>query len=348
MNLLIDFGWITLGLIFLYYGAEWLVRGSVAIALALGIPALIVALTIVAFGTSAPELLVSLDANWRGKGDFALGNVIGSNICNLGLVLGVGALVRPITVASQLIKREMPILMLVSVVFAWMLYDGQLSRIDGAILAIGVIAYTVISIQIARHDPEAAIAATSDLPLSGSVETATELGVDETVATKTKLATKPAGRQLSIQFGIVIAGFALLVLGANRLVHGGEGVATALGVPDAIIALTLVAFGTSLPELATSVVASLKGHGDIVTGNVIGSCMFNLLAVAGITALVSPVVIVAINPINLAVMLALTFLTFPLMREGFSLNRIEGALLLLGYLGYTVWLALSTGVVAAS
>lgn len=351
MDIWLNLGWVLLGLTCLYYGADWLVKGAVAIALAIGIPALIVALTIVAFGTSAPELIVSLDANNQGKGDFALGNVIGSNICNLALVMGIVAILRPIGVHSQLVKREMPLLLVATITFVLMLLDGQLGRIDGAILAFGVLAYTFFSIYEARMHPEEAVDAICELPIGeeDELEDSIDAEVDADATTKLKIATEEvaettkkgtSAQAMLINIGLVVVGFAFLVFGANRLVLGGENLARMFGIPEAVIAMTLVAFGTSLPELATSVVATLKNQGDIVTGNAIGSCIFNLLAVAGITACVSPILAVDINQYDFWVLVAFTGLIYFLVRKDLLVSRMEGFLLFGCYLVYVAWLTM--------
>lgn len=321
--MLLNFGWVILGLALLYYGAEWLVKGSSELALKAGISPLVVGLTVVAFGTSAPELLVSVSANLKSppQGDFALGNVVGSNICNLALVLGIAALISPLKIHSQVIKREMPILLIVTVVFLAMLWNGSVSRIEGALLFTGVIIYTVSSIVASRR--------------GGKVE----VDIDELQQELALVQSAGAGLVVKSLLLIVI-GLVALVVGADRLVLGGGNLAAAWGVPQAVIALTLVAFGTSLPEVATTVVAALKGKGDLATGNAVGSCIFNLLAVIGITAGIAPLSSVDLQIADLWVMGAVTFLIFPLMWTRRALGRGEGSFLVVGYLGYVAWLFL--------
>ena len=321
MDILINSGWVILGLALLYYGAEWLVKGSGELALRVGISPLIVGLTVVAFGTSAPELLVSVSANMKTppQGDFALGNVVGSNICNLALVLGIAALIKPFGVHKQVLRREMPILIVATLVFVAMLLDGNIARWEGGILAAGVVFYTVSSIWRGKNGAEV----DTDLDLT-----------DEEIAEVQK-----AGKALVFKsIAFILVGIGALVFGANRLVYGGSEIASALGVPPAIIALTLVAFGTSLPEIATVVVAVLKGEGDLVTGNAVGSCIFNLLAVIGITASVAPLNQGALEMADLVVMAAVTILVMPFMLSRKTLSRLEGSILMACYLCYTVWL----------
>lgn len=323
MEMLMDFGWVVLGLALLYYGAEWLVKGGSELALKAGISPLVVGLTVVAFGTSAPELLVSVSANLKSppQGDFALGNVVGSNICNLALVLGIGALIRPLMIHRQVLKREMPILLVATAIFVGMLWDGRITRWEGGLLVVGVIVYTVSSIVASRR--------------GGKVEIDVE-DLQEELAL-----VQNAGSGLVVKaLLLIVVGLAALVFGADRLVFGGGNLAAAWGVPQAVIALTLVAFGTSLPEVATTVVAALKGKGDLATGNAVGSCIFNLLAVIGLTASIAPLSSVELQTADLWVMGGVTFLIFPLMWTRRALGRGEGAFLLVSYLGYVIWLFL--------
>ena len=319
-------GWVALGLVLLYYGAEWLVKGSSELALRVGISPLVVGLTVVAFGTSAPELLVSVSANMETppQGDIALGNVVGSNICNLALVLGIAALIRPLAIHAQVLKREMPILIIATLVFVVMLLDGEVSRLEGVILASGVVLYTVSSIWRGKKGKEVEV----DLDIS-----------EEEIA-----ALKKAGPGLFLRdIAYILLGLAALVFGANRLVYGGSEIAAVMGIPPAVIALTLVAFGTSLPEIATVTVASLKGEGDLVTGNAVGSCVFNLLAVVGITATISSLNAGSLEIADLAVMSGITVVAFLLMLTRKSLSRPEGGMLVGGYLVYVVWLFMRQG-----
>ena len=322
MEFWVNFGWVVLGLVLLYYGAEWLVKGSAEIAIKFGISPLVVGLTVVAFGTSAPELLVCLQANYQGKGDLAIGNIVGSNICNIAMVLGASAIIYPLAIHLQIIKREMAILMAVSLVFAAMLYGGVLSQTHGVLLFIGIIAYIVFSIIQARRDPNSAPA-------------------DETLSPEQVEAVLTGGnKRLLINLGLILLGILLLFVGSDRLVFGAEKIAKSLGMPEAIIALSLIAFGTSLPELATGVMASWRKQGDIVVGNAVGSCIFNLMAVGGLTAALKPVTITSnLNPIDLVVMLATTGGGWLMMTRSRSISRGEGAIMLAAYIGYCYYLS---------
>ncbi len=298
------------GLVLLYAGAELLVRGSAALALRLGLTPLVVGLTVVAFGTSSPELVVSVKAALDGRSAISLGNVVGSNIVNIALVLGLSALIRPLQVNAQVVRLQLPVMIIVSVV-AWLfLADGYLSRFEGFFFVLGIIAYTGASIRLAHK----------------------EAGVHPVhiaQASKQKLRRAVAG---------VITGLVLLLFGAAFLVHGAVSFASMLGVSEAVIGLTLVAAGTSLPELATSVIATIKREGDISIGNVVGSNIFNILAILGIAALVTPLAVEGIRPGDFMVMIGVSLLTLPLMRSGFVLNRWEGLLLLICYCGYLYYL----------
>ncbi len=334
VELTIHFLWLTAGLALLYFGAEWLVRGASSIALRLGISPLVVGLTVVAFGTSMPELLVCLKANspeviavpasWFGiqlahgaaSPDIAFGNIVGSNIFNIALILGVSAMICPIVIHSQLIRREMPILIVSSIVFLVMMADMALSQWEGGILAAGVLIYVVMSVRMSRKE-----SAGEQL---GEIEKEV---LDE--------AEKGGGSPL-INILLIIVGIGGLVLGAQWLVDHGEQIARVFGVPEIIISLTLFALGTSLPELATSVVASLKKEGDIITGNAIGSCIFNILAVMGVTASVKPLIARHVSWLDLGVMMALTLLIMPFMWSRMRLTRLEGCILTFVAISYSV------------
>ena len=315
---ILDIGWVVAGLVLLYFGAEWLVRGSSELAIRFGISPLVVGLTVVAFGTSAPELVVSVKANLDGSGGMAIGNVVGSNICNIALVLGVGAVIFPLGIKRQVVRREMPVLLGSTLVFLLMIKDGVIGRLEGGALSVGVLIYVIASlVQARKEDPN----------------------VSEDLDPEVIKAAKAGGLgRVSLNIFLIVIGALLLVLGADRMVVGGESIARFYGVPEAIIGLTLFAFGTSLPELATSVVGAMKKEGDIIVGNAVGSCIFNLLAVVGLAGVVSPLKGEGVTVIHLAVMLALTVILMPMMLHRMKLDRWEGALLVTGYLGFTAWL----------
>lgn len=301
------------GLIILILGAEGLVRGSTSLALRLGLTPLIAGLTVVAFGTSSPELVVSLRATLSGQGGVAIGNVIGSNISNIALILGIAALISPLKVERRLIRYEIPLMIAASLLLVALLADGFLNRMEGGLLTLALIAYLVFSIWIARQEQQVK----GDAPYT----------------------PKPGPtRSPFLDSVFIIGGLAFLVGGANLFVGGAINIAEALGVPPAVIAITMVALGTSLPELATSVVAAFRNEGDVIIGNVIGSNLFNLLCILGIAALVLPMQADGIQMTDLWVMIGTALVTLPLMRTGLRLSRWEGGLLLLGYIAYVVYL----------
>ncbi|MCJ7555038.1 MAG: calcium/sodium antiporter [Ignavibacteriaceae bacterium] len=302
------------GLIMLFIGAEGLIRGSSSLALRVGITPLVVGLTVVAFGTSSPELVVCLKAALEGNGDISLGNVIGSNIANIALVLGTAALIRPMKVQAQVVRREIPIMIVVSLLLVLFLINNEINRIEGIIFFIGILIYTVISVYFSRK------------------EKSKELKNKFTEG----IAKKPLNIRLAIFF--VIAGLVLLIFGANLFVEGAVAIAKNFGISQAVIGLTVVALGTSLPELVTAAVASIKNEADIAIGNVIGSNVYNILLILGITAIIIPVSGSGITMVDLGVMIITAVIILPLSRTGFILNRWEGALLLAGYVIYIYYL----------
>ena len=297
----------------LFIGAEGLVRGSSNLAIKIGIAPLVVGLTVVSFGTSAPELLVSLKAALLGNSIISLGNVIGSNIANIALILGVAALIRPLDVHAKVIMREIPIMIGISILLLLLLMDGELGFIDGLIFVAGLIVYLVANVVIARKEKNPEV----DKEFKEGLQS--KLGI-------------------TISIFLMIIGLALLILGANLFVQSAVAIAKIFNVSNAIIGLTIVAIGTSLPELITSIVASYKKETDIAIGNVVGSNVFNILGILGITALIIPISSVEMSYIDLGVMLFTAIILFPLSRTGFSISRVEGAFLLAGYVAYIYYL----------
>lgn len=321
---LMTFVYLIAGLVLLVAGAEVLVRGAAKLAAQFGIPPLIIGLTVVAFGTSAPETAVSVQSAFNGSGDLAIGNVIGSNIANVLLILGMTALIAPLIVSRQLIRLDVPIMIGASLLTFGLAWDGSLSRLDGALLFAGVLTYTGFLIYSARKDKG-----------NDDDEFAKEFGLDE--------APKPYAWVINL--GLIIAGLVLLVTGSNFLVEGAVTLARALGISELVIGLTVVAVGTSLPELATSILAAIKGERDIAVGNIVGSNIFNLLCVLGLASLVSPAAI-SVSPNALAfdfpVMIAVAVACLPIFFTGYRINRWEGLLFLAYYVAYTLYLILSS------
>jgi cation:H+ antiporter len=314
------------GLVLLVAGAEVLVRGAAKLAAQFGIPPLIIGLTVVAFGTSAPETAVSVQAALNGSGDIAIGNVLGSNIANVLLILGMTSLIAPLVVSRQLIRLDVPIMIGASLVTYALAWDGSLSRLDGALLFSAVVSYTLFLIISSRR---ASAAAEAD------DEFAKEFGVDET----------PKPYATLINGALVVVGLVLLVVGSNFLVEGAVSLARALGLSELVIGLTVIAIGTSLPELATSILAAIRGERDIAVGNIVGSNIFNLLCVLGLASLVSPAAIsVAASALafDFPVMIAVAVACLPIFFTGYAINRWEGLLFLAYYAAYTGYLVMAS------
>ena len=299
---------IAIALVALYYGAEWLVKGGSGVALRLKVSPMVIGLTLVAFATSAPELTVSLDSAWRGLDGMALGNVIGSNICNIALILGLTALVKPIAVNAVIFRLEIPLMLVATVLLAGLAYYcGGVSRLPALLMLALLVAYMWWNVRQARRG-------------KGPAETAQE----------SPRRLRPIWQYLLL----ALAGVVFLVGGGKLFVMGAVDLARLMRVSETIIGLTIVAVGTSLPELATSLVAALKGEQDLAIGNVVGSNVFNILCIVGLTGTVHPLKAEGITAIDLATMLAVTFLLPPMMFTGRKISRAEGAILLLIYLVY--------------
>ncbi|GIV05662.1 MAG: sodium:calcium antiporter [Fimbriimonadales bacterium] len=309
------------GLLLLIGGGEWLVRGASRLASLLGVPPVVIGLSVVAFGTSAPELAVSILAAYRGQPDIAVGNVVGSNIVNILLILGLSAVVAPLAVSVRLIKIEVPLMIGTALLFFALGYDGKLTRLDGALLVGIFIAYLVWMARTARSEPilEEELEEVGAIPRNGW--------------TYLKL------------MGLIAAGLGGLVLGSEWLIQGAVAAARAIGVSELVIGLTVVAVGTSLPELATSVIASMRGERDISVGNVVGSNIFNILSVLGFSSLVAPdglTVAPAVMRFDALVMIGVSLACFPVFFNGFEIKRWEGALFVGYYIAYTVYLFLNS------
>lgn len=317
MSLLQSFFLMGIGIVLLLAGAEALVRGSAALAIRFGITPLVVGLTVVAFGTSSPELIVSVQAAMKGDGGFAVGNVVGSNIANLALIVGVSAALSPMAINRNLLRWDLPVMLGSAVLLVLFLLNGFLGRAEGIVLAIGILAYLVVSIRKSRQD----------------VRDQLELELPEAVEEVLAEPRKGLKRYLLLTVG----GLALLVYGADRLLEGAVNAAELLGVSQAVIGLTIVALGTSLPELATTVVAALRNQGDIALGNAIGSNIFNTFGVLGPAAVIAPMDRDGVELNALWIMLAVSVFTFGLLWSGYKTRRWEGLLLLVIYALYLWW-----------
>ena len=310
----------VLGLVLLVVGAEVLVKGASHLAAGFRISPLVIGLTVVAFGTSAPEMAVSAGASLSGQGDIALGNVVGSNIFNVLFILGVSALIAPLVVSRQLIRLDVPLMVGATVLVVLLSLDGSLGLFDGVLLMVLIVAYTAFLIISSRRDNRPGDAA--------------ELGVPD--------GTQAGSIPVNLLF--VAGGLVMLVLGARWLVDGAVTMAISMGISERVVALTIVAAGTSLPEVATSVIASIRGQRDIAVGNVVGSNLFNLLAVLGLASVLAPegvAVSAAVLSFDMLVMLAVAIACLPIFFTGMRINRWEGLLFLGYYVIYTAHLILS-------
>lgn len=301
----------SVGLFLLFFGGELLVRGAAGLALRFGLSPLAIGLTVVAFGTSAPELLVSLDAAFSGANDISVGNVVGSNIANIALILGIAAVLRPMIVESRVLGVDLPVMLVATLLLLVVIAGGFVSRLEGIVLVSGLGAYVLLTFRHARSESAStgALEAIPTMPWSGT-----------------------ARLWLFIAVGLV-----MLFGGAHLLVGAAVKLAMQLNVSQAAIGLTVVAVGTSLPELATTVVAAIKRQGDIAIGNVVGSNTFNILGVLGITAVVHPLESGDIRWLDLGVMTGLAILLGVLLWRRLFLTRVHGAILLIVFVAYTVW-----------
>jgi cation:H+ antiporter len=305
--MLILTGLILLGLTLLVVGAEWFVRGAAALARAFGVPQLVIGLTVVAYGTSMPELVVSAVAALEGSSAIALGNVVGSNIANIGLILGITALLSPPVVDGSLVRLELPVLAVSALLLPLMLYDGAIGRMDAALLLLGAAAFTVFTVRSTR-----------------------EAVGDQGVQPDGEPAAPPP--RLALAIVLTVVGLGLLIVGGRVFVNAATELATRFGISERVIGLTIVAVGTSLPELAASLVAAYRGFSSIAIGNVLGSNIFNVLFVLGGAGLISPVTgeLRALR-FDLFLLLAFTGVAIVAMRGPRRITRTEGALMLAGY-----------------
>lgn len=315
---------LILGVVLLVIGAEFLVRGASRLSAMFSVSPLVIGLTIVAFGTSAPELAVSLHSTLTNQADIAVGNVVGSNICNVLLILGMSALVTPLVVAQQLIRLDVPIMIGVSCLLLFFGWDRLINPTDGIVLFVGGVTYTVFLLYQSRRES------------------------DENVQSEYEKEYGPrpfSWPQVGINAVLIAIGLVFLVVGSRLLVNSAVTIATALGASPLVVGLTIVAVGTSLPELATSMVASFRGERDIAVGNVVGSNIFNILVVLGLTSALSPAgveISASALTFDIPVMVAVAVLCFPIFFSGNLISRWEGGLLLGYYLAYMLYLILKT------
>ena len=302
------------GLVLLYFGADWLVKGAVTISLKFGLSPLIVGLTVVALGTSLPEALVSIQATLDNQGGIALGNVIGSNILNIALILGLSSLLQPLKVDSHLVKADVPLLVGASFLLIVLLEDFHISRMEGALLLLGIVFYVTGNIMTVKRTS----------PAEDQIE-----GME---------VPKDPSNNLLRDIGFLILGLVALALGSNFLVSGAVDLARIWGLSEALIGLTIVSIGTGTPELATALMAAYRKTADIAIGNAVGSNIFNIFFVVGLAGLIAPINGTQISPSDLYVMFGLTFLLLPTVWTGMVLDRKEGFLFVAIYVAYIYYL----------
>lgn len=307
---------VILGVAGLYFGAEWLVKGASRLARSFGVPALVVGLTVVAFGTSLPELLVSLDAALKGASDISVGNIVGSNIANIGLILGIAGMIFPLVFHVRLIRREIPIVIGASLLMTVLALDGTLGQLDGVIMLVGFVGFNVLMYRVTQQERQAGELTDVDLAEGDDDPT-------------------PVNRPRELLR--VLAGLVVLVIGARLTVDGAVAIAQALGISQLFIGLTLVAVGTSLPELATSVVAAMRRESDIAVGNVIGSNIFNILFILGLTSVISPIAVSEeVIRFDLPIMLGFALILYPFARNE-EVSKREAFVLLAGYVAFVLF-----------
>ncbi len=330
------------GITGIYFGAEWLVKGSSKLSRDLGIKPIVIGLTVVAFGTSSPELAVSLTASIKGSNDIAIGNIIGSNIANIGLVLGIAAIVFPLKVERVIMKRELPLMIAISAGFYFMAIDKKIGFVDGLVLFTGIIffiGYQIYNTLNSKKESRNSTGRADEAPsLSSSANSSyqhsdSDIPDDKTSLTERTDKQSPAGRKhLLFNILYIVVGLAGLLIGAHVLVKAAIFIASRLGVSEMVIGLTVVAFGTSVPEMATSVVSVLRKEMDICVGNVIGSNIFNILMVIGSVALVRPLNVARETLFfEFPIMLLFSVALIPMIRGNLRVNRLEGILLVAGY-----------------
>ncbi len=357
---------LVLGVIIVLKGADWLTDGAVNIATRFGVSQMVIGLTIVAMGTSMPEFCVSMVSALKGTPDLAVGNVVGSNTLNTLLIVGCSALVAPIMVKRSSVKRDIPFAVVASLLMLLFCLDGAIGRVDAAVLFAGFCLFMFVTLKYAKTTEEhAATVATSGAATttaiseastsqassseaSSSGTSAPEASSSETSApeassseTSAPEASQASGTSMLKAVVMLVVGLLCLIAGSNMFVDNASFVASSLGVSDAVIGLTIVAGGTSLPELATSMVSAKKGNSDIAIGNVIGSNVFNILMIIGITGLVKPMHIAGITTLDLIMMLASMLLMWFFCRTTYKVKRWEGAVLTIVYLAYLTWLIMN-------
>ena len=337
---------LVLGVIIVLKGADWLTDGAVNIATRFGVSQMVIGLTIVAMGTSMPEFCVSMVSALKGTPDLAVGNVVGSNILNTLLIVGCSALVAPIMVKRSSVKRDIPFAVVASLLMLLFCLDGAIGRVDAAVLFAGFCLFMFVTLKYAKttEGPAAAVATSGAATTTGISEASTSQASSSEASsseTSAQEASQASGTSMLKAVVMLVVGLLCLIAGSNMFVDNASFVASSLGVSDAVIGLTIVAGGTSMPELATSMVSAKKGNSDIAIGNVIGSNVFNILMIIGITGLVKPMHIAGITTLDLIMMLASMLLMWFFCRTTYKVKRWEGAVLTIIYLAYLTWLIMN-------
>ena len=342
---------LVLGVIIVLKGADWLTDGAVNIATRFGVSQMVIGLTIVAMGTSMPEFCVSMVSALKGTPDLAVGNVVGSNTLNTLLIVGCSALVAPIMVKRSSVKRDIPFAVVASLLMLIFCLDGAIGRVDAAVLFAGFCLFMFVTLKYAKTTEEhAAAVATNGAATATAISEASSSQTSAHEASSSQAsdheassseASQASGTSMLKAVVMLVVGLLCLIAGSNMFVDNASFVASSLGVSDAVIGLTIVAGGTSLPELATSMVSAKKGNSDIAIGNVIGSNVFNILMIIGITGLVKPMHIAGITTLDLLMMLASMLLMWFFCRTTYKVKRWEGAVLTIVYLAYLTWLIMN-------
>ena len=337
---------LVLGVIIVLKGADWLTDGAVNIATRFGVSQMVIGLTIVAMGTSMPEFCVSMVSALKGTPDLAVGNVVGSNTLNTLLIVGCSALVAPIMVKRSSVKRDIPFAVVASLLMLLFCLDGAIGRVDAAVLFAGFCLFMFVTLKYAKTtEGHAAAVATSGAAMATGISEASTSQASSSEAssseTSAQEASQASGTSMLKAVVMLVVGLLCLIAGSNMFVDNASFVASSLGVSDAVIGLTIVAGGTSMPELATSMVSAKKGNSDIAIGNVIGSNVFNILMIIGITGLVKPMHIAGITTLDLIMMLASMLLMWFFCRTTYKVKRWEGAVLTIIYLAYLTWLIMN-------
>lgn len=321
------------GLVVLYFGADFFIKGAARLARSFGVSQFVIGMTVVGFGTSAPELAVNLSAAFSGSYEMALGNVVGSNLANVGLILGIAAMIRPLAVQMRLLAKELPVMILTALLLWGLAWNGEVSRLDGALFLCGFVALTVYIFKSARHEDPTVKEELAEF--AEQLEDGGETGNHPSV--------EPEKINLTVSLLQAIGGLAGLIGGAELMVRAAVEIARSYGLSELLIGLTIVSVGTSLPELASSAIAAWKGDTDIAVGNVIGSNIFNILLILGATALIHPLPVApSLLRVEIPLMLAFMILLLVFMRRRMRITRGEGIVLFLAYAGFIVWLATQT------